>query len=80
MQERSIRLAAWSWNIGTLTEKLVDVMCKKKIDITCLQDKWKDGKAKKLREWYKLPYSGPDGTSNGIRIMVRFKGQDGKYQ
>jgi hypothetical protein len=73
VQDHKIRLA--TWNIGSLTGKLVelvDVMCRRKIDILCLQEtKWVGEKAKVIEPWgYKIWYTGINKNRNGVGIVM----------
>ena len=62
-KNRNTSLRFGSWNIGSLTGRLVElveVMRRRKINIMCLQEtKWVGQKAKEVAPWgYKLWYSG----------------------
>ena len=64
-----------SWNIGTLTSKLmeiVDIMVRRMIQILYLQEtKWVGEKAKEIeRTGFKLWYSGRDKGRNGVGIII----------
>ncbi|XP_061339559.1 uncharacterized protein LOC133286188 [Gastrolobium bilobum] len=64
-----------SWNIGTLTDKLrelVDVFVRRKMNIVCLQEtKWAGEKAKEVDgTGFKLWYTGINKSQNGVGIMI----------
>ncbi|KAL8254913.1 hypothetical protein R6Q59_033134 [Mikania micrantha] len=62
-----------SWNIGTLIEKLlelVDALRRRKVQVACLQEtRWK-GKRGGEYNGYKLWHSGADGAKNGVGFLV----------
>ena len=69
------RLRFGTWNIGTLTEKsmeVVDTMTRRKINIMCLQEtKWVGAKARELdTSGFKLWYTGKVKNRNGVGIIV----------
>ncbi|GKF00103.1 cleavage/polyadenylation specificity factor, 25kDa subunit, partial [Tanacetum coccineum] len=68
------RIRVGSWNIGSLTGKLlelVDALNRHKVDIACFQEtKWK-GSSNKEGNGYKLWYSGSWTTRNGVGIIVK---------
>ena len=64
-----IRLA--SWNIGSLTDKLVelvDAMVRRNVSILCMQKtKWVGEKVRIIKAWgYKLWYTGRGRNRNGV--------------
>ena len=64
-----------TWNIGTLTDKLmevVDMMIRRKISILCVQEtKWIGEKAKMIENsGFKLWYTGKSKARNGVGIIV----------
>ena len=73
VQNRRLRLG--TWNIGSLTGKLmevVDTMKMRRIAIACLQEtRWVGQKAKEIeRTGYKLWYTGLNRSRNGVGIVV----------
>jgi exonuclease III len=69
------RLHVGSLNIGSLTDKLrevVDTMIRRRVNILCIQEtKWKGQKAKEIEDTgFKLWYTGTTTTKNGIGIMI----------
>ena len=69
------RLRLGTWNIGSLTGKLmevVDTMERRRIAIACLQEtRWVGHKAKEIeRTGYKLWYTGINRSRNGVGIVV----------
>nr|XP_009767594.1 PREDICTED: craniofacial development protein 2-like [Nicotiana sylvestris]XP_016490235.1 PREDICTED: craniofacial development protein 2-like [Nicotiana tabacum] len=62
-----------SWNIGTLTEKSVElakILEKRKINIACIQEtRWVEDKARNV-DRFKLWYSGRAGGRNMVGILV----------
>ncbi|XP_065866604.1 uncharacterized protein, partial [Euphorbia lathyris] len=72
---RGNRLRFGTWNIGSLTGKLaeiVDVMKRRRINKMCLQEtKWVGAKAREIAPWsYKLWYSGKNKGRNGVGILI----------
>ncbi|XP_076888894.1 uncharacterized protein LOC143539467 [Bidens hawaiensis] len=67
----SLRVA--SWNVGTLSGKLlevIDALKRCKVHIACLQEtRWK-GQRGVERNGYKLLHSGADGAKNGVGFLV----------
>ncbi|XP_021995940.1 craniofacial development protein 2-like [Helianthus annuus] len=67
----SLRVA--SWNVGTLSSKLlevIDALKRRRVQIACLQEtRWKGHRAEE-RNGYKLLYSGSDGAKNGVGFLV----------
>ncbi|XP_021856284.2 uncharacterized protein [Spinacia oleracea] len=64
-----------SWNMGSLTGKLVEVvevMRRRRINILCLQEtKWVGNKERYIAQWgYKLWYSGKTRGRNGVGILI----------
>ena len=61
-------------NIGSMTGKsreIADIMHRRKIMITCVQEtKWKGSKAKEIGEGFKLYYHGICRARNGIGIIL----------
>ena len=54
--------------------ELVDMKEFRNVDILCLREtKWKDSKARNIKDECKLFYNRADGRKNGIRIVVREK-------
>ena len=75
VQGKGGELRFGSWNIGTLTGRLaelVEVMTRRRINIMCLQEtKWVGAKAREIAPWgYKLWYSGTTRSKNGVGIVV----------
>ncbi|XP_022007321.1 craniofacial development protein 2-like [Helianthus annuus] len=67
----SLRVA--SWNVGTLSSKLlevIDALKRRRVQIACLQEtRWKGQRADE-RNGYKLLYFGSDGAKNGVGFLV----------
>ncbi|KAJ0557790.1 putative SWR1-complex protein 5/Craniofacial development protein [Helianthus annuus] len=67
----SLRVA--SWNVGTLSGKLlevIDTLKRHRVQIACLQEtRWKGHRAEECNG-YKLLYSGSNGTKNGVGFLV----------
>ncbi|XP_056685835.1 uncharacterized protein [Spinacia oleracea] len=68
------RMRFGTWNIGSLTGRLVEVVevMRRRINILCLQDtKWVGNKAREIAPWgYKLWYSGKTRGRNGVGILI----------
>ncbi|KAL6543640.1 hypothetical protein OROGR_010137 [Orobanche gracilis] len=62
-----------SWNLGTLTGKLlelVDILANRRIDVACIQEtRWKGAQFREANG-YKLWYSGLANSSNGVGILL----------
>lgn len=67
------KLRIGSLNLGTLTGKfveLVDVLRKRRMDVTCIQDtRWKGAQSREANG-YKLWYSGLVNSKNGVGILL----------
>jgi len=76
------RLRVGSWNVGSLTGKLrevVDAMTRRRVNILCVQEtKWSGQKAREVEDTgYKLWYSGATATRNGVGIVIDKSLKDG---
>ena len=67
-------------NIGTMTgigRAVADMLKRRRVEIACVQEtKWKGNKARKIREGYKLYYSGASMSRNGVGIILHSEWQD----
>ncbi|KAG2596598.1 hypothetical protein PVAP13_5KG171307, partial [Panicum virgatum] len=78
----SIRIRIGSWNVGSLTGKLrelVDVAIRRRVNILCVQEtKWKGQKAKEVEDTgFKLWYTGATPGRNGVGILIDRSLKDG---
>jgi hypothetical protein len=78
----SIRIRVGSWNVGSLTSKLrelVDGASRRGVSILCVQEtKWKGQKAKEVENTsFKLWYSGTVSNKNGVGILIDKTLKDG---
>ncbi|KAL6549823.1 hypothetical protein OROMI_020311 [Orobanche minor] len=66
-------LRVGSWNLGTLTGKLlelVDILNKRRVDVACIQEtRWKEAQSRETNG-FKLWYSGLANSSNGVGILL----------
>ena len=71
--KRTFKLRLGSWNVGTLTGKLLelgDALTRRRIDIACFQEtKW-TGESTREVNGYKLWYSGAPSARNGVGITM----------
>ena len=77
-----IRIRIGSWNVGSLTGKLrelVDVAIRMRVNILCVQKtKWKVQKAKEVEgTGFKLWYTGATSGRNGVGILIDRSLKDG---
>ena len=59
--------------VGTRTgkdRKLVDMMQRRKVDILCVQTRWKGSKARSLLG-FKLCHHGVDGKRNAVGVILK---------
>ena len=69
------RIHLGSWNIGSLTGKLrelVDIVTRRRVNILCVQKtKWKGQKAKEVdNTCFKLWYTGTVVNRNGVGVLI----------
>jgi exonuclease III len=79
---RPTRIRLGSWNVGSLTGKLrevVDGAVRRRVNILCIQEtKWKGQKAKEVEgSSLKLWYTGAVSGRNGVGILIDRSFKDG---